>query len=58
MALMQKKRHSLKTIKNKEKLHKINSFGQNHWELHIMGKDERRGEREPKFLAINIFSIP
>ncbi len=21
-----------------------------------MGKDERRGEREPKFLAVNIFS--
>ncbi len=41
-----------------KKLHKTNSFGQYHWGLLIMGKDGRRGEREPKFLAVNIFSTP
>ncbi len=29
-----------------------------HWGLLIMGKDGRRCEREPKFLAVNILSTP
>ncbi len=31
-------------------------LGKNQWGLLIMGKDGRRGEREPKFLAVIIFS--
>jgi hypothetical protein len=41
-----------------KKIHKTNSVGQYHWELLIMGKDGRRGEREPKFLAVTILSTP
>jgi hypothetical protein len=40
------------------KKHKTNSSGQNHWGLLIMGNDGRRGEREPKFLAVINFSTP
>ncbi len=46
------------TDSKKEKLHKRNSFGQNHWGLLIMVQDGRRGERELKFLAVDIFSTP
>ena len=42
-----------------EKKNSQNKFlGTKHWGLLIMGKDGRRSEREPKFLAVNIFSTP
>jgi hypothetical protein len=43
----------------KNKKNSLNKFlGTKYWGLLIMGKDGRRSEREPKFLAVNIFSTP
>jgi hypothetical protein len=46
------------TVPFQKKLHKTYSFGQYHWGLLIMVKDGRRGEQEPKFLAVISFSTP
>ncbi len=46
------------TVSFQKKLHKTNSSVQYHWGLLIMGKDGRRGEREPKFLAVIFSSTP